>query len=491
MIVWVPTLALSIFLISGLLLTRSLFSALAFSISSLYVSSGLAIIVGLTTSLEYRELVLSILAIACLFASVIYALKVKKFATTSHWIGAATFVIFSFVSQIISRNLGLSSVAFGDGHSIILTGLVFQGAEGVLLTGTKALKRGFGLIALQSFGFEGEYLVGFLPIIFAAALILTIYLIWLRSPTKLVFFAVTSLILVMIFSTEAIMRHLFLMNYHSTAWLITAFFLIMISKHLDSKIDAGEIVVILVTFAAVAFLRLDFIFLFSPFILTFILVSARKNVNLAIGVLFAIAVPIWLWTTFAMDDFPFFGSFGPSVLVTLGVMLGGLVVWHQRKCKTSINPLSGNFFWFFTLLVVMIILASTNTLESLRRLFTNLFLGEGLWGYSVLILLLITLGSLVTKKVTMNREFGSISLRLFVASVAIYIFSKSLDGNSIWQVGTSWNRVGFGDSFNRTMVTWLPFYSLPMIRFFAHFLPQKSVPLAGKHLRKKSSQKKH
>jgi hypothetical protein len=473
MIVWEPTFVLIALLIAGLLLTRSTFSALAFSIFGLYTSAALAVVVGIITSPEARKSAIIVIAFSCLLISIVYVLKTKKFAGMKHWIWAGVFAVLSIASQIVSRSFGLSSVAFGDGHTIMGVGQVFQGYPGEVLGGTKALKRGFGLPALQSFGFDREYLVGFLPIFFIAALILTLYLLWLISPTKPVFLSVTSVTLAIVVSTEAIMRHLYLMNTHATAWLLTSFFLIMVWKHLYSEVNPGEVVTILLAFSAIAFMRFDFILLFAPYLLVFLLTTARQNKFLAIGSLFAVAVPAWLWMTLAVSDFPFFGSAGPSLLAIIGVALGTAIVLTQDKLRRPIVPLTGISLLVLASFFSFALIVFTNLIRSLENVFTNLFLGEGLWGFSFWILTFIALVSLLAKRTAANMNFNKAAVRLFTASISLYIFTKFLDGDLLWEVGTSWSRIGFGDSLNRTLVTWLPFFLIPVVKMFTSIFPLK------------------
>lgn len=487
MIAWEPTFTLIVLLISGLLLTRSTFSAIAFSIFGLYTSAALAVIIGIISSPEIRKPAILVIALSCLLISIVYAFKTKKIAARMHWIWTGMFAVLPLASQLISRTFGLSSVAFGDGHTIMRVGQLFQGFPSEVIGGTKALKRGFALPALQSFGFDQEYLVGFLPIFFIAALILTIYLVWLISPTKSVFFSVTTITFAIVISTEAIMRHLYLMNTHATAWLLTSFFLIMIWKYLYSEVNPGEVVTIVLAFGAIAFMRLDFILLFAPYLLVLLLLMARPNKFLAIGLLFVVAIPAWLWMTLAVNDFPYFGSAGPSLLAITGIALGTMIVLVQNNLRHPILPLTGMSLWILASFVSVALLVLTNALRSLENVFTNLFLGEGLWGFSFWIFAFIALASLLTKKTTTNIDFNKAAVRLFVSSVSIYVFTKFLDGQSLWELGSSWSRVGFGDSLNRTLVTWLPFFLIPLVKLISSIFPipiQPNKPRDSKKLRR-------
>lgn len=463
MIVWEPTYSLIVLLISGLILSRSIFSAIAFSIFGLICAADLAVIIDRIISLNVNKPLLVFFSSLCLFISLLYAHKEKKKIPLSHWVGLGIFILGTITSQIVTRIFGLTSVAFGDGHTIMMLSQSFQNESTELISGTKALKRGFGFPALQSFGFDGEYLVGFEPIFFMAAVILTLYIVRLLSPNFVGFYSVSSVVLVIVFSTEAILRHLYLMNTYSIAWLITAFFLYIVWKYFYRIVNLGDIATIFLAFGTIAFLRIDYIALFSPYILCFILISARKSIVLSIFSLFTVAVPAWLWMTFAVKDFPFFGSAGPTVLVISGFLLGILIIFTQRKLDKPIQPLTNNLLLVTSGIILFTIFVITDTLKSLRNIIINLFFGEGLWGISSWVILILILAGLITKRFKEMDSFMRAAIRLFLSSLIIYVFTKFLDGDSLWQTRTGWSRVGFGDSLNRTVTTWLPFFFIPLV----------------------------
>lgn len=462
----IPNLSLVLLLFAGLFLMRSAILGAAVGLFALYSASGLAVILGLLTDVSFSHSVLLSASAGLLIAAIVYSARSKAWPGRGSILATLGFALLAISIQLGARFFGLSSVAFTDGHTIMTLGQTFQGANDGLLDGTKALKRGFALPALQSFGFEGEYLVGFMPLFFATAVMLTLHLIWLLSPSKSIFVVVSTVVLAAIVSTEAILRHMFLMNTHATAWLLTAFFLIMLLRFQRNQLSSRDVTAILVAFATVAFLRLDFVFLFAPFVLTFVLLAAPISKLLSFSALFSLAIPLWSWLTFAIADFPFGGQLAPSVLAVAGLISGGFIILLQASAKKPLDPLRGNLLFALGGIMLLTTLAITNVPKSFAALFINLFRGEGLWGITILLLVGLALFSLFFRKIEANSEFAKAALRLFVASVAVYLFTKYLDGASSGSALPSFARIGFGDSLNRTLVTWLPFALLPLLRLF-------------------------
>jgi hypothetical protein len=466
------TLGLVVLAVSGLLMTRSATLSIPFTIFGLFVSSSFGTLAGLITPAA-REPVffVTIIVLASSALAVFSRHKVRPNVESS--IGIVVFGSAAFAIQMITRNLGLGSVAFGDGHTILLASQAFQDATGSLLVGSQGLKRGFALPALHSFGAPGEYAVGFMPLIFLAAIVVTLKLFWELAPTRAVFLSLSVAVVVIVVSTEAILRHLYLMNGHSAAWLICAYLLLLLLRYTRSDLSQADLVGVLLALASIAFLRLDFLMLFSPFILVFLLVSAKVKRSIAFAGLACIAIPAWLWMTFTVQDFPYLGQVGPTILAMLGGIGGAAVILWFASRKKQTDILGGGLLWVISGTILFLMLSLTDFTKSLGNILTNLFLGEGLWGFTAVLLTLAALVSLTTKKLDSDTPFYKAALRLLVASVSVYVFAKFLDGQNMWSIGSAWARVGFGDSLNRTLITWLPFLFMPMIRIFAHVLSER------------------
>lgn len=475
LIVLVPTLSLACLVFAGVLILRSTALGVGFGLLTLYIVSSFSVLIGLLSTLAASPAVFATSSILILLAALYFARKTGVWPNWWSLSGALAFSLFSVVSQVASRVWGLSSAAFTDGHTILRLGQTFQGADEELLEGTKALKRGFALPALQSFGFDGEYLVGFMPLFFLGALAVTLNFIRAVSPNRKVFMAVSAVVLAIVFSTEAILRHIYLMNTHSTAWLITAFLLSLLARYQKGNFGKAEIIALLSSFVTIGFLRLDFLLLFSPFILVFVLISAPTSRRLAFAGVAATIVPPWLWLTFATSNFPFGGALGPTIISAVGLLAAGFVILLQGTSSSPVKPLSGSLLLFLAGSVLIITMLLVNIPSSLNAIFINLFLGEGLWGTSIVFLLLFGLVSFFVKKEKSTTEFDKAAMRLFISSVVVYLFTKYLDGATSGSFLPGLARVGFGDSLNRTLVTWLPFAFLPLVRIFSVFWPQSSA----------------
>jgi hypothetical protein len=472
----IPNLALLLLLASGLLISRTWVVGIALGLLGILSSASIAVLASLLITVQAREPVMIALSMFALVVSMTFSLIKKSLPPPLEWLWVLVFFGFALISQIVSRVLGLSSVAFTDGHTIMRLGQAFQNGSEELLSGSQALKRGFALPALQSFGFEGEYLVGFMPIFFAGALILTVNLLWRLSPNRWVFITSTILVSAAIGSTEAILRHIYLMNTHAVAWLIIALLLLVTLDYLRGGYQHRQIIYVFVAFATVAFLRVDLVLLFSPFILSFILLMAPRSKWLAFAGLVSIAVPLWAWLSLAVKDFPFGGQAGPTILLLVGLGLGFVLILFQATANKPLDPLNGNLLLAPGAIVLVVTLVNTNVPYSLRSLFTNLFLGEGLWGFTFLAITVVTAGSLFVKKASKDPTFFRAAIRLFLSSLAIYLFSKYLDGVSAGSAVPGFSRVGFGDSLNRSLVSWLPFAVLPVIQLFSALFP---TPVLG------------
>ena len=466
--IWL-TVGLVVLFISGLLMTRSATLSIPFTVFGLFVSSSIGSLAGLITPATREP---AFMTTVVLLASLALALsrRHKETPKLQSWLGVVAVGFSAVAIQLATRNLGLGSVAFGDGHTILRANQAFQDGTGSFLMGSQGLKRGFALPALQSFGVPGEYAVGLMPLIFLAALVVTLRLFWELAPNRSVFVSVSAAVVVIVVSTEAILRHLYLMNSHSVAWLICAYFLLVLLRYTRSEFSQADLVGVLLALATIAFLRLDFILLFSPFILVFLLVSAKVKRSIAFAGLACIAIPAWLWMTFAVLDFPYFGQGGPTILAVIGGLAGAaLILWSAGR-KRQIDILGGGLLWVISGSIVFLMLSITDFARSLGNIFMNLFLGEGLWGFTAVLLTLAAVVSLTTKKLDSDTPFYKAALRLLVSSISVYVLAKFLDGEIMWSLNSSWARIGFGDSLNRTFITWLPFMFMPMIRIFAHVL---------------------
>ena len=385
------------------------------------------------------------------------------------WLGLFGVVVSA--SQLVSRKLGLSSVAFTDGHTIIKMGDAFQRGDYEPLSGIKALKRGFGLPAMQSLGFEGEYVVGLMPLFFLASILATGWVVWVLTGNRTTAITVTAIIVPILLTTEAIARHIFLMNTHSIAWLLTAVLLGYAAKASRDGLTRKDSYGVLTAFAAVGFLRFDYLLLFAGFTFFFILVTARSRPVFALSTVFVQVVATLGWTSRLVNDFPIFGTYGAFIVPLVAMVLGGGLVWSIRHLGNARMTQSSIPLFVPAGLVFGLLLVLTNMPASLKNLGTNLFLGEGLWGFTPVFVILITVASYIKPRV-METQLARQLAGIGALTVALYVLSKYGDGPSVVS-SSGFVRIGFGDSLNRTLVTWIPFLVLPLIRLIGEVSSEK------------------
>ena len=463
-----PTLCLGLLAFVGLLLHRSAVMATAVSLFGLLASSSLTVLFATVTSLsKWQDLILIAVTILVGLTMLVIGGKPIEKPKLSSWFGVLGFVLFSVFIQVVSRLFGLSSVAFTDGHTILLFGQELQDGGDSRLSGFGALKRGFALPALQAFGQDGEYLVGFMPIFFLAALVLTLYLLRELASSNRVFFQVGAIVLVAVFSTEAILRHAYLMNTHSIVWLGMAFFLTMLMNHLRGELLRSDFASIVLVVTSISFTRLDLALLFGPITVALMLVAAPISRRYAFAIVGAVIFPLWFWISIATTGFPFGGQFGIAMFSISGLLSGGLVVLVQGSSRRPLHILESNWLYLGAALILALTIFVANVFNSIQHLFVNLFLGEGLWGFTPVVLGVLALLSVFLGSSGDTKKFLSVSLKILVITLATYIFTKYLDGATAGVENPTFARIGFGDSLNRSLITWLPFAFLPLLKLFA------------------------
>ena len=448
--------------------------AFANAILLLISCSSVAVLISFTIGPDAIKPTVIALSFALLILSFAFAgSKRAIFSLRNLWF-LSLFALLTTASQLITRQLGLSSVAFTDGHTIIQMARSFQAGEADPLAGFKALKRGFGLPAMQSLGFTDEYFVGLMPLFFLAAILATGWLAWVITGNLQTSIAVTTILLPLLLTTEALARHIFLMNTHSIAWLVTALLLGYATKSARGDLSRSDSIGVLTAFTAVGFLRFDYLLLFAGFTLFFIMVSARSRPLFALSIVFQQVMATLWWTSTVVEDFPFFGPSGQIVIALLGMVGAGVLIWLFRSFGGEQVNVKAYPLFVAASLVAGLVVALTNTPASVRSLFINLFLGEGLWGFTAVFVVLVTAASFFRPRVldkALSRQLAGIG----VLTVGLYLLSKYGDGLASGGSVPTLSRVGFGDSLNRTLITWAPFLVLPIIRLVGTEFTKRSA----------------
>jgi len=459
-----PTIALVLLFVTAMVIWADPIKAYVQSMLAFVAFSSVAVLVSLITGPETIKALLVSMSVGALVVSWILIRPQQFIFTIRNLVYLASFTSLVIGSQMVARTFGLSSIAFTDGYIIMLLGLDFQsGDNSHTQSGLAGLKRGFGLPAMQSLGSEGEYFVGLMPLFFLGAILATVWLVLILTNSWAQAMPVVTLFLVFVLSTEAITRHAFLINTHSIAWMLTALLLVYLRRQLMGDLDGRDAAGLVLLFSVIGLLRADYVILFGAFTLFFVLQNAATRPRLAIGIILAQGAAAVVWMTTTIVAFPFLGAVGPFIIFSGGMVASGLVVrlmW-VRKRGVSIYLPTGLVVLASALLATTLILS--NTSDSVRSLAINLFAGEGLWGFSIFAALLVWVGSYIRPQV-LDRSFIKNAAAVGALTISLYLFSKYGDGVGQGYSDSGFSRIGFGDSLNRTMVTWLPFLVLPLIR---------------------------
>lgn len=380
------------------------------------------------------------------------------------------FMAIVLVSQMVTRLMRLSSIAFTDGQTILVMGLSIQAGEPESLEGTQALKRGFALPTMHALGNEGEYFVGLMPLFFLAALGATYIFAKRYADSRRVAVYVTGTLAGLSLATESILRHVYLINTHAITWMLIAAILAVFVSGYKNALGKWEITILIASSAAIGFLRVDYIFLFAPLTLIFLIFLLRESKVLAAAYVFAQAIPASIWTFLYVEEFPVFGVTGPF-LITVFAAIGYLLALALRSWLTKFGYSQVYrktiTFWLFGLLAALLL--NSQFVESIRRFFINTFVGEGLWGVTAILLTAIAVISFLAGGQGVDRRLSRAILNIALALALAYLFTKFYDGYLAGRTFPNLVRIGWGDTLNRALVMFLPFFVLPLTKLLVMF----------------------
>ena len=376
-----------------------------------------------------------------------------------------------FAIDQASRYLGLSSIAFTDGHTLLTRSYEFSIGNTDLILGSTGLKRGFGLSALHAQGFEGEYLVGLMPFIMVAAIVATLLLLLQVFGRNSASYVSVGVMVVSSLFVEAISRHFYLVNSHSLSWLGMAILVGVVLRSRERELRTGEWLLAVVTFSSMGFLRVDYVVIFT--VLGFLIATFQAKLS---PIWASIPIPImalssFSWIVTVTDRFPFGGTAGLYLYLILGTSLPILLTLLVRRGVLTSSVFLGRPYWYLIGAMLLFFLSQVSLVPSLQSLFINLMLGEGLWGgffYFVIVLVLVSVTLLIKEKHEVN-----LLARLFFMTLLTYLILKTFDNFEVRGVAAGFSRIGFGDSFNRTLIIWLPFVFI-LVAWVQHQITRKS-----------------
>lgn len=472
LIVFEPTIALLLIFVALLPIFGKFAETFSYTMVTFMIFAASGGIFSIAIQAPVTQWFVVTLSVALCATTWVYAKKSRLEFQRNWLISAGIFLSIVSASQILTRVLGLSSVAFTDGHTILNLALSLQRGNLEPLSGIQALKRGFALPAMESLGLEGEYFVGLMPLFFVAAMLASYALLKQLFPESKQQLLATFMLGALGLSTEAIARHIYLENTHSIAWLFLALLLgafVQVSKdNLDAPMRIGLILV----FSAVGFTRLDYVLFFLPALLYFGVVVAKQRSKFGFALVGANLGSLMLWTSLAVSDFPVFGTFGPVLILLFGLGIYWLSHLFVGSTRVSADIVLVRLFWLLLAVTSAPLLVFANLWPFLRNLVVNLFLGEGLWGVTVFFLLALWLFVGFSKRWKTGSAMHSQLIQIGLLMFMVYLNLKLVDAFASGSTRPGIVRIGFGDSLNRTLVTWLPYAAILLNRALDLFQPE-------------------
>jgi hypothetical protein len=453
---WPVTLSLGLIQIGILLFLRSSKNmAFPVAVMAFVIVASVAVLVKLLfPKVDAAAVQLSISALVVISAFLCGRPLRRNAVLLASGAGVVTAALF-VVSQLITRLGGYSSIGFGDGQTVISISEGFQAGVYDRPDGIIGLKRGFGLPAYQSLGFEGEFLVGFLPVVFLAALVATYVLLSNLIFNRTLLNVSYASLLVILLSTESVTRHVYLMNTHALLWAVFAVLLAGLLKFVKSEQDKSAWVMVCVALAAGSMLRPDNLLILAPTLVLLTWVARSQPKSHRIGFWVATFVPFAAWATILGFELPVLGPLGFPVFAVFGILVGLGVMWLMDKPWASDKVMQWLAKGVLVGTLVLAFALSPSAWTSIVNMFINLFLGEGLWGATPLFLVLLYVAVILFDRGPVSQQQKWI-FALVAGTMGAMILAKFGDGLS--QSGTlgGFARIGWGDSLNRMLVYLIP-----------------------------------
>lgn len=434
------------YVLAGILLPRHPLLRLAVSALVLAVAASVSVWVSIIIGAAIqRELTMAIIAIASLVA-VLSARKSIGLARVSLFAAQALGVVsLLYLAELAVRSLGVASIAFGDVLTILRFAAFLERAEGLGgFDGFMALKRGGGFPSVQSLAPAGDFSHGLMVVLFLGWVLASSHLIlWLmrshsgnaRALALVAFFGLSV-------STEAVLRNVLFMSSHV---LVGLSILVLIIIYLEKL--SGPLVPVVVGLASVSavLMRADnaLIIMFPLGLILFGQIISGKVIKSVLVLATMGALPL------SILGFQINVSTGLIVAVaTLAVVGAGLAYSLPVRAQQAIHDYTMRRAVFIPLAGILISVATSVSLVSFEALYQNYLMTEGLWGYTVLAVIVLAIaGRFVGSASPENRD----TLRLGAGVLGMVIFAKF--GDVILGGGSfEFARIGWGDSLNRLLI---------------------------------------
>jgi hypothetical protein len=363
---------------------------------------------------------------------------------------------FSVLAVTATRILGFVGVGHGDSLWVLtLSELMERGGDMEILAGRTSIKRGFAYPLLLALGPSGQYLTGLTPYIFAA---LAAAFIWLAAqllkgqPAGRIWF-VGGLLLAITVTAVVPLRAIFYVNGHTLTaigFLITAGITVLAIKR--GGFERSEFVVLLLAIFTAAATRPEAIALIALIVAPLISRPWISRVQVGLIVSAAtVSLSIWLSTyhSYIINETQLPWFVFSAIFIGLGWLPTLRVFDWLRFRMVPIGLIS---------MVVVLVAAQVLFAKSLAKgnaaLWQNLVVGEGLWGW---LFIGLVLALLLAGFKDLSPEYKTL-LTISASLVLGSLIAKMLDGG---QFGTpTLGRVGWSDSLNRM---WIHYFGIFLV----------------------------
>ena len=363
------------------------------------------------------------------------------------WLRGAGLALLLTGLAASTRIFGLAGTPHSDSIWIFtLSDLMSNGGDMAILNGRTSIKRGFGYPLMLALGKNGEHLTVITPLIAMLLLLATIWFVWLllrdRGIKPGTWLVVGATMAAAVFTATVPLRSVFYVNGHTLLALgLLLLVAVSVLANRDGRLAPGHLAVAAASIAVVSTTRPEGIVLAALAALPLIsqhwlprwqVVTLVTSATLPLGIWLAVydsyivnATGIW-WPIFV------------ALLVAGGAVVA-LPIFDWMRGYSVIIALGG----MVLVLVLAVVLLFNRLKGGLIAIWQNQALTEGLWGYT-LIGLLVVFAVIGWKGTGVEYQTLLVSSGLILLGTLI---SKMLDGGQFGD--PTLGRLGWSDSLNR------------------------------------------
>ncbi len=358
---------------------------------------------------------------------------------------AASVALLAVVS---TRIIGLSPIGHGDSRWILTIAEHMQNAGDMgVLNGRTSIKRGFAYPQLLALGPDGEYLSSITPFIFASLALVAIWAVLELTktiPTKTVLIAGIPIILATVTATVPL-RAIFYINGHTLTalgMLVSAIAIVMALR--DQKLTTQGLWLVGIGFFVTSTARPEGIAMVALIALPLLAQKWISRTQQRVIISSAtVGLSMWLsvYNSYIINETTLPWYVFSAIFIALG-LLPTLSVFDFLRHRLVLLA--------FAAMILVIAASQILFADALSKgnasQFENLILGEGLWGYLAIGLVIATLAIGIKGTSDNYKRLLTISLLLILGT----FIAKMIDGG---QFGNpTLGRIGWSDSLNRMWI---------------------------------------